>query len=567
MQKFLPVISWLPQYRKAWLKDDLIAGVTVGVMLIPQGMAYALIAGLPPEYGLYAAVVPLIIYAILGTSRHLAVGPVALIALLVASAVSPLANSPEEYITLSVLLALMIGVIQFVFGLLRMGFLVNLLSHPVLSGFVSAAAIVIGLSQLHHLLGVESVSGGLHEIAYGIGTQFTNIHIWTLLIGLAAIALIFIIKKTAPKIPGSLIAVVAGVALIFITGLNQAGVSIVGEIPEGLPAFSVPVIEWSSVTALIPMALAISLVAYMESIAVAKAIQQKDGNYQVDANQELIALGAANIGGSFFQSFPVTGGFSRTAVNFDSGARTGLASVISAMVVAITLLFLTPFFYYLPHAVLAAIIMAAVYGLIDVKEFRKLWQLGHYDRYMYLATFGGTLFIGIEEGILLGVVLSVLMLVYRSARPHHTVLGRLPGTSIYRSINRYETDKDDGMLVFRFDAPLHFANAEYFRDQVYELIDNQPQINLLILDFNGVDDIDSTGIDELLEVIEHLNNKGIDVKMAQVKGPVRDLISKGSSTGEEIKFYMTIEDAAESAEKSGSARTDIASSDTIKKGN
>lgn len=536
-------------------------------MLIPQGMAYALIAGLPPEYGLYAAVVPLIIYAILGTSRHLAVGPVALIALLVASAVSPLANSPEEYITLSVLLALMIGVIQFVFGLLRMGFLVNLLSHPVLSGFVSAAAIVIGLSQLHHLLGVESVSGGLHEIAYGIGTQFTNIHIWTLLIGLAAIALIFIIKKTAPKIPGSLIAVVAGVALIFITGLNQAGVSIVGEIPEGLPAFSVPVIEWSSVTALIPMALAISLVAYMESIAVAKAIQQKDGNYQVDANQELIALGAANIGGSFFQSFPVTGGFSRTAVNFDSGARTGLASVISAMVVAITLLFLTPFFYYLPHAVLAAIIMAAVYGLIDVKEFRKLWQLGHYDRYMYLATFGGTLFIGIEEGILLGVVLSVLMLVYRSARPHHTVLGRLPGTSIYRSINRYETDKDDGMLVFRFDAPLHFANAEYFRDQVYELIDNQPQINLLILDFNGVDDIDSTGIDELLEVIEHLNNKGIDVKMAQVKGPVRDLISKGSSTGEEIKFYMTIEDAAESAEKSGSARTDIASSDTIKKGN
>lgn len=561
----MPILSWLTQYRKGWLKDDLIAGLTVGVMLIPQGMAYALIAGLPPEYGLYASVVPLIIYAILGTSRHLAVGPVALIALLVASAVSPLADSPEEYIALSVLLALMIGVIQFVLGLLRMGFLVNLLSHPVLSGFVSAAAIVIGLSQLHHLLGVEAVSGGLHEIVYGIGTQLTGVHLWTLLIGLAAIALIFIIKKTAPKIPGSLAAVVAGVVIVVVTGLNQAGVSIVGDIPEGLPAFSVPVLEWSSIAALIPMALAISLVAFMESIAVAKAIQQKAGNYQVDANQELIALGAANIGGSLFQSFPVTGGFSRTAVNYDSGARTGLASMVSAAVVAITLLFLTPLFYYLPHAVLAVIIMVAVYGLIDVKEFRKLWQLGHYDRYMYLATFAGTLFIGIEEGILLGVALSVLMLVYRSARPHHTVMGRLPGTSVYRNINRYETDKDDGVLVFRFDAPLHFANAEYFREQVYELILNHPQTELLILDFNGVNDIDATGLDELLEVTEHLNEKGVDVRMAQVKGPVRDLITKGVSQNREIQFYMTIEDAVEAAENQGDVKTDNASSENIEK--
>lgn len=522
-------------------------------------MAYALIAGLPPEYGLYAALVPLLIYAILGTSRHLAVGPVALIALLVASAVSPLAESPDEYIALSVLLALMIGVIQLLMGILRMGFLVNLLSHPVLSGFVSAAAIVIGLSQLHHLLGVEAVSGGLHEIAYGIGIQLSDINPWTLLLGISGIALLFVIKTWMPKIPGALVAVVAGVLVVAAGGLHQAGVSIVGDIPEGLPAFSVPVIEWQTILALLPMALAISLVAYMESIAVAKAMQQKSGAYEVDANQELVALGAANVGGSFFQSFPVTGGFSRTAVNYDTGAKTGLASVFSAVVVAITLLVLTPLFYYLPHAILAAIIMMAVYGLIEFNVLRKLWNLGHYDRYMFLATFAGTLFVGIEEGILLGVVLSVLMLVYRSARPHHTVMGRLPGTSIYRNVNRYDTDREEGLLVFRFDAPLHFANAEYFRKQVYELIETNPGTKTVILDFNGVNDMDTTGLDELFEVIDHLKEKDIDVRMAQVKGPVRDLIKKGDKGTYGITFYMTIEDAAEASDSESGIRADTSS--------
>ena len=559
MRTIFPILTWLTNYPKNWLRNDLVAGLTVGVLLIPQGMAYALIAGLPPEYGLYAALVPLLIYAILGTSRHLAVGPVALIALLVASAVSPLAESPDEYIALSVLLALMIGVIQLLMGILRMGFLVNLLSHPVLSGFVSAAAIVIGLSQLHHLLGVEAVSGGLHEIAYGIGIQLSDINPWTLLLGISGIALLFVIKTWMPKIPGALVAVVAGVLVVAAGGLHQAGVSIVGDIPEGLPAFSVPVIEWQTILALLPMALAISLVAYMESIAVAKAMQQKSGAYEVDANQELVALGAANVGGSFFQSFPVTGGFSRTAVNYDTGAKTGLASVFSAVVVAITLLVLTPLFYYLPHAILAAIIMMAVYGLIEFNVLRKLWNLGHYDRYMFLATFAGTLFVGIEEGILLGVVLSVLMLVYRSARPHHTVMGRLPGTSIYRNVNRYDTDREEGLLVFRFDAPLHFANAEYFRKQVYELIETNPGTKTVILDFNGVNDMDTTGLDELFEVIDHLKEKDIDVRMAQVKGPVRDLIKKGDKGTYGITFYMTIEDAAEASDSESGIRADTSS--------
>lgn len=525
-------------------------------MLIPQGMAYALIAGLPPEYGLYAAVVPLMIYAFMGTSRHLAVGPVALIALLVASTVAPLAGTPEEYIALSILLALMIGIIQFLFGVFRMGFLVNLLSHPVLTGFVSAAAIVIGLSQIHHILGIESVSGGLHEIAYGVGTQIAAVNIWTLIIGVAAIALIYLLKRYAPKVPGALVSVIIGVVVLALSGLHQAGVSIVGEIPDGLPAFIIPALEWTDIQALLPMAFAISLVAYMESIAVAKAIQQKDGTYQVDANQELIALGAANIGGAFFQSFPVTGGFSRTAVKYDAGGKTPLASIISAVIVAVTLMFLTPLFYYLPKAILAAIIMVAVVGLIDISGFRQLWKTGHYDRYMLLATFLGTLFIGIKEGILLGVILSVLMLVYRSARPNHTVLGRIPGTSVYRNIHRYETDQQKDVLIFRFDAPIHFANAEYFKEQVYELLKEQKEVKTLILDFNGINEIDTTGLDELFEVIDHVEKQQIQVRLAEVKGPVRDIISRtmGDRT---VQFYMTIDDAIEAYEHGDELKLDL----------
>ncbi|MFP4191486.1 MAG: SulP family inorganic anion transporter [Candidatus Hydrogenedentota bacterium] len=527
----------------AWLRDDLVAGLTVGVMLIPQGMAYALIAGLPPEYGLYASVVPLLIYAMLGTSPHLAVGPVALMALLVASAASTLSNSPEEHIAISILLALMAGVTQLALGLLRMGFLVSLLSRPVLSGFVSAAAIVIGLSQLHHLLGVEAVSGGLHEIVLGVAIQISEINPWTLAIGAAGIVLIQTLKKRAPHVPGSLMAAAAGIVLVAWTGLHEAGVGIVGEIPEGLPSLSMPALDWSAIQMLFPMAAAIALVGYMESIAVAKAIQEKSGDYEVDPNRELIALGAANVGGSLFQSFPVTGGFSRTAVNYDAGARTRLASIFSAAIVALTLLFLTPLFYYLPKAVLAAIILGAVYGLIEVDEFRRLWRLAHYDRYLFLATFAGTLFAGIKEGIVLGVALSVIMLVYRSARPNYTLLGRVPGTSVYRNIQRYETEQEEGVLVLRLGGPLHFANAKHFRENVCERIRNTTHIRRLVLDFSGVNDMDSTGLDELFALTDHLKERGIEIRLAEVRGPIRDFIYKGAGNEREISVHMTIEDA------------------------
>ncbi len=542
-----PLLNLFKHYNKERLKGDMTAGVTVGIMLIPQGMAYALIAGLPPEYGLYTALIPLLIYAFMGSSRHLAVGPVALVALLVASAVSPLAQSPEEYIALSILLALMVGVMQLLFGLLKMGFVVNLLSHPVLSGFISAAAIVIGLSQLHHLLGVEAVSGGLHEILYGIGIQLANVSGLTITVGIAGIALIIFLKRWLPSLPGPVFAVAAGILLVWLTGLDNRGISIVGEVTRGIPSFQVPVLDLAMISALLPMALAISLVGYMEAIAVAKAIQQKAKTYKVDANQELVALGMANIGGSFFNSFPGTGSFSRSAVNYDTGGKTGVSSVISAITVALTLIFLTPVFYYLPNAILAAIIMVSVFGLIEFGEFKKLWKLGHYDRYMLLATFLGTLFIGIKEGIIIGVLLSVTMLLYRSARPNHSVLGKLPGTTIYRNVERYETEQQPRNLIFRFDAPLHFANAEYFRNRVYQTLQDNPDANCLILDLNGVNEIDSTGVDELFEVIENLEKEQISVYLAEVKAPVRDMILKSHGEEDDHQFYMTVEDAVHAA--------------------
>ena len=551
ISRYFPLLDTFQSYNSKALKGDLNAGLTIGIMLIPQGMAYALIAGLPPEYGLYAALAPLIMYALMGTSRHLGVGPVALVALLVASTVNPLAETPEEYIAMSILLALMVGGIQLLFGFLKLGFLVNLLSHPVLSGFISAAAIYIGLSQLHHLLGVESVSGGLHEILYGIAIQFELVSVWTLAIGIAAIAVMVMIKRKIPVVPGPVVAVAAGIILLYLTNLEEVGVAVVGEIPEGLPAFQIPMLDWDVMSALFPMAMAIALVGYMEAIAVAKAIQQKSKEYSIDANQELVAIGAGNIVGSFFQAFPGTGSFSRTAVSYQSGGKTVLTSLIAVAVIAVALLFLTPIFYYLPKAILGAIIMLAVYGLIDLEGFKKLWKLKHYDRYMFLATFAGTLFVGIKEGILLGVTLSVIMLLYRTARPNQTVLGRIPNTNIYRNVDQYETERQKEFLVYRFDAPLHFANAEYFRNRVSEILEQNPDTECLILDLNGVNDIDSTGLDELFELKKDLEEKGVKLHLAEVKHRVRSLINRKLSDDTDWKFYMTIEGAIKAAAKSG----------------
>ncbi len=550
LTKYLPILEWLPNYNKTDLKGDISAGLTVGVMLIPQGMAYAMIAGLPPIYGLYASTLPLIIYALLGTSRQLAVGPVAMVSLLTAAGIGVLAEGgTETYILLAATLALMVGLIQFLLGVFRLGFLVNFLSHPVISGFTSAAALIIGLNQLKHLMGVNLPRGKVHEILIGAVENFGQINAPTLITGLVGIGLIIGVKKVSKAIPGPLLAVVFGILAVWGLGLVDVGVKIVGEVPSGLPSFKSPLVGLDQLEQLFPIALAISLVSFMESIAVAKAIQAKHKDYKVSPNQELIALGLANVGGSFLQAYPTTGGFSRTAVNDQAGARTGIASIISAVLIILTLLFLTPLFYYLPKAILASVIMVAVFGLIDYKEAIHLWSSNRTDFFMLLITFVATLTLGIEEGIGVGVVLSLIMVIYRTTRPHVAMLGKVPGTTFYRNIERFPDVEDrSDLLIVRFDAQLYFANVSFFKESLEKfVIDKGERLKAIILNFESINNLDSSGVHALDEVISEYKAQGVTMLFANVKGPVRDAMSKGhlmKKIGRE-QFFMSVQEAVD----------------------
>lgn len=548
---FFPAADWLPKYSKANLQGDLSAGLTVGVMLIPQGMAYAMIAGLPPIYGLYASTVPLLIYALLGTSRQLAVGPVAMVSLLTAAGVGLLADGgTETYIMLAVVLALFVGLLQFFMGVFRLGFLVNFLSHPVISGFTSAAALIIGLSQLKHLLGVQIPgSHHIHEILLHAAQEIGNTNWAALGIGVTGIVLIKGAKRLNPALPGPLLAVVFGILAVWGLGLVEQGVKIVGTVPDGLPSFVVPVFSGADIKALVPIALTIALVSFMESIAVAKAIQAKHRDYKVVPNQELIALGAANIGGAFFQSYPTTGGFSRTAVNDQAGAKTGMASIISALLIGLTLLFLTPLFYYLPNAILASVIMVAVFGLIDIKEAKHLWHTDRSDFWMLLATFAGTLALGIEQGILIGVALSIGVVIFRTTLPHFAVLGKIPGEAHYKNVNRFDNlEQREDVLVMRFDARLYFANVNYFKEKIEaELQKRKGKLKLFILDANSINGADSSGLHALEELHDLLQSQGITFYMTSVKGPLRDILKRAhfdERLGRD-NFFMHIQTAVD----------------------
>lgn len=528
LDKIIPALRWLRTYDRDDLSGDLSAGLVVAVMLIPQGMAYALLAGLPPVIGLYASTLPLIVYALFGTSRQLAVGPVAMVSLLVLSGVSTLASpGTPEYISFVLLLALMVGVLQLAVGLIRAGFVVNFLSHAVISGFTSAAAIVIGLSQLKHLLGIKLVSEKsvvslLAEALQKVGQA----NFITLAIGLGSITTLVIFKKLLPRFPAQLI-VVGGVTLLsYLLRLDQYGVKIVGHVPQGLPGLSVPAFNSDSLQVLLPTALTIAFVGFMESFAVAKSIATKE-NYRIDANQELIGLGLANIVGSFFSAYPVTGGFSRTAVNYQAGARTGLATIITAVMVVITLLFLTPLFHYLPNAVLAAIIMVAVYGLIDVKEAKHLFHLKKADGFVLAFTFVVTLFIGIEVGILAGAVLSLLLFIWRSAYPHTAELGYLEKEGVFRNVERYPHARTfEEAVILRIDASLYFANVNFLEQRLANALANKPKVKWVVMDLSSVNDFDAVAVETLERLMSDYERRGIRFIFAGMKGPVRDLVDR-----------------------------------------
>ncbi len=552
IKSIVPILEWLPNYKKDWLKGDIGAGLTVGVMLIPQGMAYATIAGLPAVYGLYASIIPIILYAIFGTSRQLAVGPVAMVSLLTATAIGSFNGlSTPDYIAYAILLALLVGVIQFLLGVFRLGFLVNFLSHPVISGFTSAAALIIGLSQLKHLLGIDIArSHHINEIIIGAIEKINEINWIAFGIGLAGILIIVGVKKINKSLPSQLFAVIFGILIVTFFGLatGDNAVKIVKDIPASLPNFEIPLLDLNIIKLLIPMALTIALVSFMESIAVAKAIQTKHRDYKVIPNQELIGLGLANVFGSFFQSFATTGGFSRTAVNDQAGAKTGLAAIISVVLIIITLLFLTPLFYNLPNAILASVIMVAVFGLIDYKEAIYLWKSNRTDFFLLVATFIATLTIGIEKGIALGVVLSLAMVIYKTTKPHVAVLANIHGTHFYRNIERFGEDVvlKEGVLIVRFDAQLYFANTTFFKDTLEELaLEKGEKLQLIIIDCESMNNLDSSGVHALLETIDLYKGKSIKITFSGVKGPVRDAMEKGgviSKIGFE-NFYMSIQDA------------------------
>lgn len=548
LSQFIPIFGWIKNYSFGHFKGDLNAGLTVGIMLIPQGMAYAVLAGLPPIYGLYASIIPLILYAIFGTSRQLAVGPVAMVSLLVVAGVGELAEvGSERFIQLAIMTAMGVGVFQLLMGVFRMGFLVNFLSHPVLSGFTSAAALIIGASQFKNLLGIDLPrTNYVHEIVLGVFGKIADIDPFTAAIGIGSIALIIGIRSWKSSFPSALVVVVLGTLITAGFGLDQKGVAIVGEIPQGLPSLKILPLNLGDFYELLPTILVISLVGYMESIAVAKAIANKHG-YKVDPNQELVGLGIANIGGALFQSYPTTGGFSRTAVNDQAGSKTGMASIISAIIIALTVLLLTPLFYYLPMAVLASIIIVAVAGLFDTEEIKYLWQTDRKDLSMLGATFIATLTLGIEEGILVGVVLSLIVVIYSSSKPHSTELGRLGETSNFRNIKRYpEAKTDEKVLIYRFDSQLFFANVTYFQDRLGNLITNRgDDLELVILDASAINYIDSTGIHALRDLIEDLRGKDIELYIAGAIGPVRDklktcdIIKKMGSKN----FFFDVNDA------------------------
>jgi SulP family sulfate permease len=548
LSTYLPILEWLPKYTWQQGRSDLVAGLTAGVLLVPQSIAFATIAGVPPIYGLYASVVPMMLYAFFGTCRQLSVGPVSIVSLLTLASVSTLAEPGSwAYIELTIALSLVVGVIQILVGVFQLGFLVNFLSHPVITGFTSASAIIIIISQLKHLFGIPlaneaSVVDALSDIL----ENMERMNQTAFGIGMGSFGLIVVLQKINRNIPGALTVVAGSIFTTYIFNLTNQGIAIVGHIPAGLPMPQMPPADWETIRTLLPSALLLAMISFVESIAIARSVQRRHGTYKVRPNQELLALGIAKVGGAFFQAFPTTGGFSRTAVNEQAGAQTGVAAIISALLVVLTLLLLTPLFYYLPYAVLAAIIMAAVWRLIDWKEARYLLRSDLADFAMMLVTFLGTLLIGVEEGIGLGVALSLAVMVYRTTRPHLAVLGRIPNTIFYKNTSRFDhLEIRPDLLIIRFDAQLYFANVHFFENKVEALIQRKGEaLRAVILNAESINRIDSSGFHTLEHLQTQLAKRGVELILTNIQGPVRDMLARANfmyKMGKEHFFFNIAE--------------------------
>jgi len=537
---------WMRRYERSFLSRDLSAGITVGVLLVPQGMAYASLAGMPPITGLYAALVALVVYALSGTSSHLSFGPVAIVALLTASAVGPLAGGdPVRYAALAATLAIMVGILHVLLGVLRAGAVVDLIAHPVIVGFTAAAGLVIGLTQARDLLGIdiersERALGAAAAIVGGL----PQTHLLTFTVGLLSVTLLLVLRRALPRIPAAVLVVLLAVAATVLLGLEGRGVQVVGDIPTGLPGLQVPTVTSDDLLALLPLAAVLALVSFAESIAIAKSIAGR-ARETVEANRELVASGLANTAAGLFGGFPVAGSFTRSFLTYSARGRTGVAGVVAALVVALTLTALTPLLEPLPKAVLAAIVLVTVVGLVDVREARRVARVDRRDGMVLAVTFVATLAFGIEIGLAVGVGFNLLVHVVGGMQPDLVVLGRVPGTFEYRNVERQTGVTAEEGLILRLDGPLDFLSARTFATRVRRLVAARPELDWIVLNCAAMTRLDSTGLHTLHDLQLQMRAAGIDLRFATMRSVQRQVLTRADLAGEMLEgaTYGTIGEA------------------------
>jgi sulfate permease, SulP family len=561
LKRFFPILTWGAEYSRSTFVADLTVAAIVTMMLIPQSLAYALVAGLAPEVGLYASMAPLVIYAIFGTSRSLAVGPVAVASLMTAAAAGKLASQgTPEYLGAAIALALISGLMLVAMGLLRLGFLANFLSHPVISGFIMASGVQIAAGQLGPVLGVRSNGESFIEIIHSLAKTVSSANPITAIIGFGALGFLFwvrsglkplLIRAGVGERPADILVKVGPVAAIVVTtaavwalGLNAHGVSIVGRVPKGLPKPSVPPLNLALWMKVLVPALLISIVGYVESISVALTLAAKK-RQRVDPDQELIALGAANIGAATSGGFPVTGGFARSVVNFEAGAETPAAGAFTAVGIALATLFLTPLLYFLPNATLAATIIVAVLSLVDPKALKRVYVYSRADFAAMLATIVLTLVDGVEAGLIAGVALAIFLHLYKTSKPHVAVVGQIPGTATFRNVARHTAITYPGILSLRVDESLYFPNARFLEDLINRSVAGDPEIRHVILECPAVNTIDASALESLEAINHRLNDGGIKFHLSEIKGPVLDQLKRSHfleelSGGVHLRHYDAV---------------------------
>ncbi|MEK9733389.1 MAG: sulfate permease [Paracoccaceae bacterium] len=558
--RYLPILEWSRQYNRTSLTNDMMAAVIVTIMLVPQSLAYALLAGLPPEAGIYASIVPIVLYAIFGSSRVLAVGPVAVVSLLTASAVGQVAETGTAgYAIAALTLAALSGGFLVLLGLLRLGFLANFLSHPVIAGFITASGILIAMSQLKHILGVSAHGHTLPEMVQSIVEHLDQSNLITLGIGVSAIVFLFWVRGNLKPLlnrmnlgplltdlltkAGPVFAVVATTLSVWGFDLAQEGVRIVGDVPQSLPPLTMPGFDLDLLQQLMVPAILISIIGFVESVSVAQTLAAKKRQH-IDPNQELIGLGAANLGAAFTGGFPVTGGFSRSVVNFDAGAETPAAGVFTAIGLAIAAVALTPLVYYLPDATLAATIIVAVMSLVDFSILKKTWIYSRSDFIAVAATIILTLGFGVEVGVAAGVGISIILHLYKTSVPHVAEVGLVPGTQHFRNIHRYDVETDPALLTLRVDESLYFVNARFLEDLVKHRVVDGGGVKNVILMFSAVNEVDFSALESLEAINERLKSLNVGFHLSEVKGPVMDRLSRSRLIDEmNGKIFMSQYDA------------------------